>query len=75
MNNARRRTINSIARDLRLVLNKIESVKYEEEYYFDSMPENLQGSQRGEESQDAIESLEDTVDSLEEAIESIEMIL
>jgi len=73
MNNTRRKKIYEITRDLQSALYRLESVKDEEEYYFDNMPENLQGSMRGEESQDAISALEDAYDSLSEAIDSIEL--
>lgn len=73
MNSKRRKMIYEIIRDLQSALYRLESVKDEEEYYFDNMPENLQGSIRGEESQDAINALEDAYDSLSEAIDSIEL--
>lgn len=66
MNNDRRKRINK-AKDLILQAKGIlEDVLNEEEMAFDSMPENLQGSQRGMDSEDAIDSLTDAIESLEE---------
>lgn len=42
---------------------------------FDNMPESLQGSWRGTESEDAQGSLESAIDALEEAIACLEEII
>ena len=51
-------------------INILEDIKWDEEEYFDNMPENLQGSMRGCESEDAIDNMDQALDSLNEAIES-----
>ena len=43
-----------------------------EELAFDNMPENLQYSMRGEESQEAIDVMSSAVESLDEAISQLE---
>ena len=48
----------------------LEDIKWDEEDYFDNMPENLQGSMRGVESEDAIDNMDQALDVLNEAIES-----
>lgn len=51
-------------------INILEDIKWDEEEYFDNMPENLQGSMRGCESEDAIDNMDQALDSLNEAIET-----
>ena len=51
-------------------INMLEDIKWDEEEYFDNMPENLQGSMRGCESEDAIDNMDQALDSLNEAIET-----
>ena len=48
----------------------LEDIKWDEEYYFDNMPENLQGSMRGCESEEAIDNMDQALDALNEAIET-----
>lgn len=49
--------------------SEIYSVQSEEEIAFDNMPENLQGSMRGMESEEAIEHLSEAVDLCDEIVE------
>jgi len=44
----------------------------DEQDAYDNMPENLQGSDRGMESEEAQESLESAIEALEEAISYLE---
>lgn len=74
MNNARRKIISNIATKLGGIKSEVQNVMYEEQDAFDSMPENLQGSTRGEESEEAIDTLDEVVNSIEEAIEGLESI-
>ena len=75
MNKQRRKSINDCIKTLESIKNNIENILSDEEYYFDNMPENLQGSIRGETSEEAIESLNDAVDCLSDCISSLEEIL
>ena len=50
-------------------INILEDIKWDEEDYFDNMPENLQGSLRGCESEDAIDNMDQALDALNEAVE------
>lgn len=65
MNKARRKEIQKVIRNIETLIQCILS---EEQESFDNMPENLQGSWRGTESEDAQGSLESAIDALEEAI-------
>lgn len=91
MNNARRQEIAGIINKLEDLLSTVqasqsvaeslvdemESVCCDEQDYFDSMPEGLQGSEKGELAQSAIDalteanSLADSVTTLLEDIESV----
>ena len=53
---------------------ELESILYDEQDYFDNMPENLQGSMKGIDSEEAINQLEDAISTLEEAIASVDNI-
>ena len=48
----------------------LEDIKWDEENYFYNMPENLQGSMRGCESEEAIDNMDQALDALNEAIET-----
>lgn len=71
MNKARRKEIQKVIRDIETL---VQSILGEEQEAFDNMPENLQGSWRGTESEDAQGSLESAIDALEEAIVCLEEI-
>ena len=55
--------------------NILEEVKDEEETAMDNMPENLQGTARYEQMEDAVCNLEDAVCNLEDAVDSIQEVL
>ena len=72
MNKARRKEIQKIIKDIE---NLVHSILSEEQVAFDNMPENLQGSWRGTESEEAQGSLESAIDALEEAIACLDEII
>ena len=74
MNKERRNSITKIVKDINTIKAMLEAVKSDEEFAFDNMPENLQGSMRGEESEEAIEFMDEAVSALEEAISQLENI-
>ena len=51
-------------------ISTLEGIKWDEEDYFDNMPENLQGSMRGCESEEAIDNMDQALDALNEAVEA-----
>ena len=71
MNKQRRKIISECTLQIEEIKLKLEDVKSDEEFAFDSMPENLQGSERGEEMEEAIDCLEEAIDSLDSAIEQL----
>ena len=77
MNKARRKLIQNIIDgtekiisggqgDVEHLRERLEDVLLDEEYAFDSMPENLQYSMRGEESQEAIDLMTEAIEKFEE---------
>lgn len=72
MNKQRRTEIKNIIAELENIKTKLDNVFSEEQYAFDNMPENLQYSMRGEESQEAIDYMSEAVSSIEEAIDQLE---
>lgn len=69
MNNKRRK---EIANAIRQIENVVSSILADEEEAFDNMPESLQGSERGDISQEAQGNLSSAIDALEEAIICLE---
>lgn len=72
MNKQRRMEIKNIIAELESIKTKLDNVLSEEQYAFDNMPENLQYSMRGEESQEAIDYMSEAVSNIEEAIDQLE---
>lgn len=72
MNNIRRKTLQSIYDIITEAKDNLDEVRDEEECYKDNMPENLQGSERYERAEEAIDALESAISSLEDALDSIE---
>jgi len=80
MNNQRRKELNNIAvamenvsmpvdiEQLEGIKSDIEMVLMDEEMAFDSMPENLQYSMRGEASQEAQDNMNEAIDAIDEFI-------
>ena len=52
--------------------DELENICADEQDYFDNMPENLQGSMRGMDSEDAIEAMNEAVECMNNAIEAAE---
>jgi exonuclease VII small subunit len=71
MNKNRRKMIENIIAMLDKAKVSLEDVLSEEENYFNNMPENLQGSIRGTESEEAIDMLSEAVDNLNNCIDNL----
>lgn len=72
MNKVRRANIKETVDLIERVKSMLEDILDEEQDYYDNIPENLQTSQRAEDSEDAISNLEDAISNLEEAINNLE---
>lgn len=58
--------------ELEGIKSDIESVLMDEEFAFESMPENLQYSMRGEASQEAQDNMNEAIDAIDEFISDYE---
>ena len=74
MNKQRRKEISMQIKNLENLKENLEIILSDEECYFDNIPENLQSSIRGEESESAIDILSEAIDSLDEIINSLQEI-
>ena len=72
MNNARRSKIAEVVTSLNSLSMKIDRIMDEEQSGLDNIPENLQGTERYQKSEEAVSALEDAMNSLEECIEHLE---
>lgn len=75
MNKQRRKEIKNVIDLLENAKCSLENILADEEDYFDNMPENLQGSMRGEESENAIDVLQDSIDEIESCIDDLNEII
>ena len=71
MNKERRTKISKIINDIENIKTNLQDVLSDEEFAFDNMPENLQSSMRGEESEEAIECMNEAIDALDEALSQL----
>ena len=72
MNKERRKTLQELYDIIVEAKDNLDAVRDEEEEYKDNIPENLQGSERYERAEAAVDALESAVSSLEEALDYIE---
>lgn len=72
MNKARRKALDGVISKIEEAKELLENLQAEEEEYRDNMPENLQGSERYEAADAAVDNMSSAVDALDEAISSIE---
>jgi flagellar biosynthesis chaperone FliJ len=79
MNNQRRKAIQEVMEQLSAPLDTItdlkeqlEAIMDEEQEYYDNMPESLQGGEKGDMAQEAIDQISEAVSTLDEICSSIE---
>lgn len=72
MNAQRRKTLNDQIGKLEEIKATIETEKDAEQETFDNMPENLQGSNKGVQCEEAISLLEEVISGIDDAISNIE---
>ena len=71
MNKQRRQKIRDVRRGIESCKESLQKILDEEQDYFDNMPENLQGSMRGSDSEDAIDTMESCIEDLENIISEL----
>lgn len=81
MNKTRRKELSEVIRalnvvadkdDLYSIINELDNIKDNEQDYYDNIPENLQYSQRAEDSEQAIDNLEEALNLLNEVYDEDE---
>ena len=75
MNKIRRQQLKKLIERMEVLKDELEAISSDEQDYFDGMPENLQGSTNGMNSEEAIDKMADAIVCVEEAIEAIEEII
>ena len=71
MNKQRRQKIRDVRKEIENCKENLQKILDEEQDYFDNMPENLQGSMRGSDSEDAIDIMESCIEDLENIINEL----
>lgn len=81
MNKQRRTQIMSVADEankikdsMELLQARLELIEADEEYAYDSMPDNLKYSFRGEEAEEAVNEMQNALDKMNDIIESLKSI-
>ena len=72
MNKDRRTRLREQINTLRKVVDEISSINDEESMVFDNIPENLQGSDRGMDMEDAMDIMTENIETLENVISELE---
>lgn len=75
MNKSRRNQLRDIQQELRDIHERLGILRDEEQGAYDNMPESLQNTERGENAQNAIDTLESAADQVLEAADEIDEIL
>lgn len=71
MNKQRRKEISECLTQLEEIKERLENTRDDEEFAFDNLPENLQGSTKGEEMEDAIGYLEEAISNIDDTIDEL----
>ena len=69
MNAPRRKSIQEVIDQLEELKSTIETIMDEEQEAYDNLPENLQGSERGEAMSEAADNLDSAFSSMEEVLD------
>ena len=63
MNKQRRKEIEALLERAEILKTDIETIRDEEQEYFEGMPENLHGSEKHERAEEAVALIEEAVDA------------
>ena len=75
MNKARRKSLEKLFDQLEEISVAVEEVKMEEEYVLGNIPENLQTSQRYQDTEENVSDLEDVSAGLSDVCETLQNII
>lgn len=71
MNKERRKRIAELLSEIEVCKDSLESIRDEEQEYYDNMPESFQQSEKGSAAESAIEELEAAGSALDDCISAI----
>ncbi len=71
MNAERRKALEAVSAKLEDAKSELETLREEEEGYYDNMPESLQSGEKGEKAQAAMDAMQEAVDSIESAVDNL----
>ena len=74
MNKETRSDIKKIKIRLQLIRDELDVIKDKEEDKFDNLSEGLQATIRGQDMEDAIDSLGEIIDSLDEVLANLDLV-
>lgn len=72
MNKERRLRISDLSSKADALVNEIETIRDEEQEYYDNMPESLQGGEKGTAAEEAISALENAISYLQDVIAALD---
>lgn len=72
MNKSRRKALEAISAKVRELHDELDTLREEEQEYFDNMPESLQDGEKGDAAQVAIDAMEEAMTALEEAASQLD---
>lgn len=72
MNNIRRNKLAKLYEELETLKSLLEEIQADEQEAFDNIPENLEGTERYEKAEEAVDNLDAAVDALEDVLDYIE---
>ena len=75
MNNERRKHIRELQVRIEDITNDLDAIASDEEDYLNNMPENLQGSERSEQSEAAVDALKEASEAISSASSDLDDIL
>ena len=75
MNNERRKQLRELIKKVEILKGDLERIESDEEFAYDNMPENLQSTLNGTNSEEAIEKMNEAIEYIDDAIGCIEEII
>ena len=75
MNKTRKNSIKEVKLLLYSLRLQLEKIRDTEQGIYDNIPENLQGSEKAEESETSIEEIDEAIVNIDEAIDHLEEIV
>lgn len=74
MNKERRLGLREIIEELSELRDRLDEVKDDEQAAYENLPDSLQGSERGQAMEEAVQNIEECVDSIEAALGPLEAV-